>query len=449
MNLMNWEVEIVARVAFHTLGCKVNQYETEAMIDLFKKANYKIVNFQNPADLYIINSCTVTNQAASKSRKKARRAKRRNADAKVIMVGCYPQAFPDEVDEVEEIDHFIGAEGKKDIVNLVEETIKEEDYDFLNEIKRYEDITLYEELRVDDVRQTTRANVKIEDGCNQFCSYCIIPYARGPVRSRKKESVLSEIKSLVDNGIREIILTGTHLGNYGLDNDEPGALSKLVEEITRLDGEFRLRLSSIEVTEIDDRLIDLLEQQEKLCPHLHIPLQSGSDDILEKMRRPYNQDDFRIMIKKLRKRIPELAITTDVIVGFPGETEENFRETYDFIKEMEFSRLHVFPFSVREGTPASNMSNRVHGDTKNKRSKKLRNLNKKLMLKYQQRFINEVRSVVIEENRDHETDMLSGVTDNYIRVLIDGLDKYREQMVEVKLLEKYDYENVLAKIIDV
>ena len=338
----------MARVAFHTLGCKVNQYETEAMIDLFKEADYQIVNFQNPADIYIINSCTVTNQAASKSRKKARRAKRRNPDSKVIMVGCYPQAFPDEVDEVKEIDHFIGAEGKKDIVNLVEETIKAEDDNFLTDIKTYNNITVYEELKVDDVRQTTRANVKIEDGCNQFCSYCIIPYARGPVRSRKKDSVLSEIRSLVDKGIKEIILTGTHLGNYGLDNDDKGALSKLIKDISNLNGKFRLRLSSIEVTEIDDRLIDLLEQQEKLCPHLHIPLQSCSNHILDKMRRPYNRDDFRVMVKRLRDRIPEIAITTDVMVGFPGETEEDFEETYNFIKEIEFSRLHVFPFSVRE-----------------------------------------------------------------------------------------------------
>ena len=435
------------QVAFHTLGCKVNQYETEAMIDLFKDADYNIVNFQNSADVYIINSCTVTNQAASKSRKKARRAKRRNPEARVIMVGCYPQAFPEEVQDVEEIDYFIGAEGKKDIVKQVEEIIRTDEKKDIY-INKYDEITDYEALEVDRVTETTRANVKIEDGCNQFCSYCIIPYARGPVRSREENSIIKEVKSFIDKGIKEIVLTGTHLGNYGLDKDNNNALSELVEKLTQLDGDFRIRLSSIEVTEIDERLIELLSKKEKLCPHLHIPLQSGSNEVLDAMRRPYHRNDFRNTVKILRSNIPEISITTDVMVGFPGETDKNFNETCEFIKEIEFSRLHVFPFSVREGTPASNMGDRVHGDVKKERSKELRKLNRDLMLKYQKKFINQVRNVIIEDKRDYDTELLTGVTDNYLRILVEDEDKYQGNMVRVKLIKSHDYENVFGKIVD-
>jgi threonylcarbamoyladenosine tRNA methylthiotransferase MtaB len=418
------------------------------MIDLFKEAGYKIVDFENTADIYVINSCTVTNQAASKSRKRARRAKRRNSESRVIMVGCYPQAFPEEVEEIEEIDNIIGAQGKKDIVKVVEETIKENNQNFLASITQYDDFKGYEELRVKNVSETTRANVKIEDGCNQFCSYCIIPYARGPVRSREKESITKEVNSLVDKGINEIVLTGTHLGNYGLDDDNSHALSKLVEDLIQLNGEFRIRLSSIEVTEIDDRLIDLISNNDKLCPHLHIPLQSGCNKVLEAMRRPYNQEDFRRLVKKLRKKIPDIAITTDVIVGFPGESQADFQVTYDFIKEIGFSRLHVFPYSVREGTPASKMGDRVNGNIIKERSKKMRELNRKLMLNYQREFIDRVRTVIIEDKYDYDTGFLTGVTDNYLRVLVDAEEKFQEKMVDVKILKSCDHESVMGKIIE-
>ncbi|MGM0410842.1 MAG: tRNA (N(6)-L-threonylcarbamoyladenosine(37)-C(2))-methylthiotransferase MtaB [Bacillota bacterium] len=435
------------KVAFYTLGCKVNQYETEAMIDLFKEANYEIVEFDRKADYYIINSCTVTNQAASKSRKKARRAKRRNPKAKVVMVGCYSQAFSKEVAEIEEVDYIIGSSGKKDIVNLLEKSEKtEDDNDFISEIKDFKNIKSYEDMSVKEINQTTRANIKIEDGCNQFCSYCIIPYARGPVKSRKMESVLMEVKKLVDKGIKEIVLTGTHLGNYGLDKKNKHLLSNLVEKIIKINGNFRIRLSSIEVTEIDDKLISLLKEKNKLTPHLHLPLQSGSNVILNAMNRPYTCEDFANTVNKLKNKVEDIAITTDIIVGFPGESDKDFQRTYNFIKKMKFSRLHVFPFSERGGTPAARMKAKIHSSIKKKRSLELIELNKKLMKNYHENFFNKKREVVIENSRDSESNFLKGITDNYIHVLIDAKDFYKNKLVKAKLLKNYDDENVIASI---
>jgi len=438
----------VKKVAFYTLGCKVNQYETEGMIDLFKNAGYKIVNFQEKADYYIINSCTVTNQAASKSRKRVRRAKRRNPASKVVMVGCYPQAFTEEVEEIEEVDYIIGSEGKKNIVELLEEKGKKNDNDlYLNNIKDFKYIRNFEDMHLNEVNEMTRANVKIEDGCDQFCSYCIIPYARGPIKSRELGSILQEIKELVKNGVKEIVLTGTHLGKYGLDNNKNNKLSELVEKIIDIDGNFRIRLSSLEVTEIDKKLIQLIKENDKLCSHLHIPLQNGSNAILRAMNRPYKIEDFANVINDIRKEIPEIAISTDVIVGFPGESDKDFERTYKFIKDMNFSRLHIFPFSPRRGTPAAEMEPKIPDQIKKRRSNKLIKLNKTLMKKYQNKFLNKKRNVVIEEKRDTKTDMLTGVTDNYLHVLIDDKDKLKNSLKEVKLLESYNYNKVVAKII--
>lgn len=436
------------KAAFYSLGCKVNQYETEAMIDLFKKAGYEIVDFTEMADYYIINSCTVTNQAASKSRKRARRAKRRNPNSSVVMVGCYPQAFTNEVCNIDEVDYMIGASGKENIVELLENNIKNLPNDnFLTEINKYSDITEYENMNVEEINQMTRANVKIEDGCNQFCSYCIIPYARGPVKSRPFDLVIAEVKHLIDNGIKEIVLTGTHLGNYGLDQNRPGLLSNLVEKIAGLDGDFRLRLSSIEVTEIDAKLIALIRKEEKICSHLHLPLQSGSNIILNEMNRPYTREDFADVAARLRKEVPDIGLTTDVIVGFPGESDKDFEKSYNFIEEMKFSRVHVFPFSPRNGTPAADMKAKIHGDIKKKRSKKLINLNKQLMKEFQEQFIGSERKVVIEDSRDHKTGLLKGVTDNYIHLLIDGSDSYKNKLIDVKVSDSHDFERAIGKII--
>lgn len=432
-------------VAFHTLGCKVNQYESEAMMDLFKKAGYEIVDFAERADVYVVNSCTVTNEAARKSRQLARRAKRENPLATVAVVGCYTQVSPEEVQKINGVDLVIGTARRGDIVKLVEEVMagRKPSVDIL----KWKELTDFEELKVNEFRETTRAYIKIEEGCNQFCSYCIIPYARGPVRSRDIESVVQEVKNLVAQGVREIILTGTHLGAYGYDWDDDESLVKLLQKLAVIEGLGHIRLSSIEVTEVTDSLLKLISSEEKLCPHLHLPLQSGSDKILRKMRRPYTTADFREVVEDIRRKIPDPALTTDVIVGFPGEEEEYFQESYNFIKEIGFSRLHVFPFSPREGTPAARMKGQIPGDIKKRYSKKLRDLNKELMLAYQRRHLGQVREAIIEERRDQETGLLTGMTDNYIRVLIDDDDSYQGRLVKVELTATHNYENALGKII--
>mgnify|MGYP006299416007 CR=1 FL=1 len=445
MNLVNWGVDLMTTVAFHTMGCKVNHYESEAMMDIFKNRDYNIVDFENKADIYVINSCTVTNSAASKSRKYARRAKRRNPQATVVMVGCYSQVSPEEVKNIEEIDLILGTDNKKDIVDIVEKSTDYEKKD-LDNIVNYRDLTEYEDLKIENLSQTTRGYIKIEEGCNQFCSYCIIPYARGPVRSRKKESVLKEVKQLVDQGVKEIVLTGIHLGLYGYDWDQETALLDLIESIININKLGRVRLSSIEITEISDRLINLMAESPKICEHLHLPLQSGSDEILDKMNRPYTRSYFQKKVDKIRKKMPDIAITTDVMVGFPGEKEKHFQDTYDLIKNIGFSRLHVFPYSVRKGTPAADMSNKVPGDIKKNRSKKLRELNKKLMLTYQNRFIGKKRKIIIEEKRDYDSNLLTGITGNYLRVLLEGKEDLMGNMIEVKLTDSYNYEKVRGEV---
>ncbi len=436
---------MIKKAAFYTLGCKVNQYETEAVIDIFLDNGYQIVDFSEAADVYIVNSCTVTNEAARKTRQIARRAKRRSPDSLVAIVGCYTQAFPDEVSQIEEIDFVMGSNNKAEILNKAEEMLAGKEVK--TELKEYKELRDYEELNLKRLSNTTRANVKIEDGCNQFCSYCIIPYARGPVRSRRKEDVVAEIKKLSQQGVKEIILTGTHLGAYGSEKGNPKALTELMQSLTEIESLKRVRLSSIEGTEIEQGMMDLIAEEDIFCPHLHLPLQSGSDQILNAMQRPYTVAEFKETVSELRERIPDLALTTDVIVGFPGESEETFAKTIEVVKEIAFAKVHVFPYSAREGTPAAEME-QLNGNIVTEYSKKLRLVNEALMLDYQKKFLGEKREVLIEEVRDHRTDLLTGYTDNYLKVLVDGPDSLKNELVEVKLEESFDSYHILGKIID-
>ena len=438
-------IEMIKKAAFYTLGCKVNQYETEAVIDIFIDNGYQIVDFSEKADLYIVNSCTVTNEAARKTRQIARRAKRSAPGSIVAIVGCYTQAFPDEVSEIEEIDFIMGSNNKGGILNRAEEMLAGNSIE--NELKEYSQLKEYEELELKRLSNTTRANVKIEDGCNQFCSYCIIPYARGPVRSRREDDVVEEVRRLSQQGVKEIILTGTHLGAYGSEKGNNKALTQLMQSLTELEELKRVRLSSIEGTEIDQGMIDLIAEEEIFCPHLHLPLQSGSDQILETMKRPYTVAEFKETIAKLRKRIPDLAITTDVIVGFPGETKKTFAETLKIVEEIGFSKVHVFPYSAREGTPAAEMD-QINGNIIKDYSKKLRLLNESLMLNYQKEFIGQVKEVLIEEVRDHKTNLLTGYTDNYLKVLLAGSDELKNQLVKVRLEESVDPYHLKGKIVN-
>ncbi|GAB6100249.1 tRNA (N(6)-L-threonylcarbamoyladenosine(37)-C(2))-methylthiotransferase MtaB [Halanaerocella petrolearia] len=421
------------RVAFYTLGCKVNRYDTEAMMAQFEDEDYEIVDFEEEADIYIINTCTVTHQGARKSRKITRRAKRRNPDALLAVVGCYPQVEPEKVLESAEIDLVVGTAGRSKIVEFVEQAAKADKP--LNFVQPVEEEEVFEEIKLEDFKGRTRASIKIQEGCDQFCSYCIIPYARGGLRSRELEDVLAEAEKLAQHGFKEIVLTGIHLGEYGKDKDDL-SLEKLLKELILVEDIERIRLSSIEGTEVSNDLIDLIAESDKLCRHLHLPLQSGSDKILESMNRPYDSSEFEEMVAKIRDRIPKIAITTDVIVGFPGSSQEDFEITYELVKKLEFSDIHVFKYSKREGTPAAEFSNQVHSKVKKDRSKQLREMADELAYDYQQNFTGQKMKVLLEEERDYQTGLLTGFTDNYLRVLVDGPDKLAGELVEVKLMEK-------------
>ncbi|GAB6138340.1 tRNA (N(6)-L-threonylcarbamoyladenosine(37)-C(2))-methylthiotransferase MtaB [Halanaerobaculum tunisiense] len=421
------------RVAFYTLGCKVNRYDTEAMMAQFEEADYQLVDFEDQADIYIINTCTVTHQGARKSRKITRRAKRRNPEAILGVVGCYPQVEPETVLDSAEIDFIAGTAARSQIVNFVEQAAQADQP--LNFVQSVAQEDSFEEVAVDDFTGRTRASIKIQEGCEQFCSYCIIPYARGAVRSRELTDVVTEARRLAEHGFKEIILTGIHLGEYGADKEELN-LEKLLQELIQIDDLKRIRLSSIEGTEVSAELIDLIAQSDKLCRHLHLPLQSGSDRILEVMNRPYTSQEFKEMVAKIKAEIPEIAITTDVIVGFPGSSEQDFAATCQLVEELEFSDLHVFKYSPREGTPAAEFSDQVHSRVKKERSKKLRQVADELATNYQQQFVGTKLQVLLEEQRDGRSGYLTGFTDNYLKVLVDGPDELAGELVEVKLVEK-------------
>lgn len=421
------------KVAFYTLGCKANQYDTQMMRAQFEKANYEIVDYDQLADIYIINTCTVTHQGARKSRKITRRLKRQNSDAFIAVVGCYAQVDSEEVLEIEGVDLILGTKGRERIVEFIEQGIKAgEKINFVQDLSAGDP---FESVKLDKVRGKTRANIKIQDGCEQFCSYCIIPYARGGLKSRPLDSTVTEVEKLVDQGVQEVVLTGIHLGEYGQDKGDLDLVT-LLRALIAIRGLERIRLSSIEGTEVREELIDLIAESDKLCRHLHLPLQSGSNQILEAMNRPYQIEDFKKMVEKIRQRIPEIAITTDVIVGFPGETEADFVETCEVVKELEFSSVHVFKYSEREGTPAAKFDEQVHSRVKKARSKKLRNIAKDLAKNYQEKFVETKQQVLLEERRDNNTQLLTGLTDNYLRVLVDGPDKLKGELLTVRLREE-------------
>ncbi len=418
------------KVAFYTLGCKVNHYDTEAMRNQFKQAGYEIVDFKESADIYVVNTCTVTHGGARKSRKITRKVRRRETDALIAVVGCYPQVDAEEVLASAEIDLVVGTTGRSKIVEFVEQALRADAP--LNFVQPVDEEDEFEEVEVADFKDRTRATIKIQEGCDQFCSYCIIPYARGRVRSRGLTEVVTEVKKLAAEEFKEIVLTGIHLGEYGKDKSDL-SLEQLLTELIKIDGVQRIRLSSIEGTEVSGELINLIAESNKLCRHLHLPLQSGSDKVLEAMNRPYSRAKFKEMVYKIKDKIPEIAVTTDVIVGFPGEEETDFKATYELVEELKFSDLHVFQYSPREGTPAADFPEQVHSRVKKKRSKQLREIGAKLKEDYRQQFIGRKMKVLVEENRDRATGLLTGLTDNYLRVAVKGADELAGELVPVKL----------------
>ncbi|WP_353096086.1 tRNA (N(6)-L-threonylcarbamoyladenosine(37)-C(2))-methylthiotransferase MtaB [Tissierella praeacuta] len=402
------------KVAFYTLGCKVNQYETEAMEEIFEKNNYTIVNSDEVADIYVINTCTVTNLSDRKSRQIISRAKKMNKDAIIAVVGCYSQVSPYEVSEIEGVDVVIGTTDRNRILELCERA--KEENEKINIVRNIKTQKEFETINIDDIKSKTRAYIKIQDGCNQFCSYCIIPYARGPIRSRKLDDIVKETQKLADAGFKEVVLTGIHVASYGKDIIDKTPLINVLEEVGKIEGIERIRLSSLEPTLVDENFMESILKIGKVCDHFHLSLQSGSDTVLNRMNRKYTTAEYKNIVNIIRKYMPNAGITTDIIVGFPGETEDEFKETLDFVKEVGFSRIHVFKYSPRKGTPAAKYENQVDGNIKHQRSETLIALGKDLMLKFNLRFINSTLSVLFEEECKKEKDNIEGYTTNYIRV---------------------------------
>lgn len=417
------------KVAFYTLGCKVNQYETEAMEELFEKRGYEIVDSNEDADIYVINTCTVTNLGDRKSRQFIRRAKKANVNSIVAAVGCYSQVAPEEVEAIEGVDIVIGTTDRNRIVDLCEEAKdKNKKINVVKSIKGHKE---FENLNIADLKSKTRAYIKIQEGCNQFCSYCIIPYARGPIRSRDLEDILIESKKLSNAGFKEVILTGIHVTSYGKDLHDL-TLIDVIEEISKIEGIERIRLSSIEPTFIDEEFMRRAVNSKKLCDHFHLSLQSGSDTVLKRMNRKYTTSQYKDIVNLIRKHMPDAGITTDVIVGFPGETDEEFEETYNFVKDIHFSRIHVFKYSPRKGTPASRFKNQIHGNIKHERSERLILLGEELMRTFNENYFGKTLPVLFEER---EKGFMEGYTTNYIRVKVQAEDEIRGKILPVKITD--------------
>ena len=394
-------------VAFCTLGCKVNQYETNAMMQKMIEAGYEVVDFETKADIYIINTCTVTNMADKKSRQMLRRVKEINPEAILVAVGCYAQVAKEKLEQIPEIDLILGINEKNDIVKYVEQASKNtyvSDVLHQTEFLDFGDVTYTEK---------TRAVIKVQDGCNQFCSYCIIPYARGRIRSRKPESVIKEITDVAKEGIKEVVITGIHIASYGKDFNTEYRLIDLLEEIQKVDGIQRIRLGSLEPTLITEEFVTRLKKLSKICDHFHLSLQNGCNETLKRMNRKYTTDQFRHVVELLRNAYPEVHLTTDVIVGFPGETEEEFNKTYEFLKEIKFYKMHVFKYSPRSGTVAAKMPNQIDGNIKEERSNKLIELSDENEKEYNQKYIGKEVEVLLEER---EGEYLKGHTTNYMVV---------------------------------
>ncbi len=419
------------KVAIYTLGCKVNLYESEVIMNSFKKSGYEIVDFEDNADIVIINTCTVTNTSDKKSRNIIRQAVKKHEKAVIVVMGCYSQVRSADIKEIDGVDIIIGNTKKSKVVSLVEEYLKNK-----KSITEIDDImhTDFEPMELDTFETRTRAFVKIQDGCNNFCSYCIIPYSRGNIRSKEKDDVVSEIKCLVKNGYKEVVLTGIHTGHYGKDKYDYD-FSDLLSELCKIDNLKRIRISSIEITELDSKFIDVLKNNKVIVNHMHIPLQSGCDKTLKEMNRKYDTKYYLDKINLIRSIRPNISITTDLIVGFPNETEEDFNNTLSFLRKVKFSKIHVFPYSRRKGTKADLMDNQIDEQTKHKRVKEVLKLSEELEIEYMNKFINTDVLVLIEK---FENGIISGHTENYIPVKANGVESDINELLMIHI-DKMEY----------
>ncbi|MDY8021865.1 tRNA (N(6)-L-threonylcarbamoyladenosine(37)-C(2))-methylthiotransferase MtaB [Paenibacillus polymyxa] len=420
-------------VAFYTLGCKVNFYDTEAIWQLFKNEGYEQVDFdEQTADVYLINTCTVTNTGDKKSRQIIRRAIRRNPDAIVAVTGCYAQTSPAEIMDIPGVDLVIGTQDRDKIIPFVQEI--QGTRQPVNAVRNIMKTRVFEEMDVPDFANHTRAFLKIQDGCNNFCTFCIIPWSRGLSRSRDAVSIIAQARQLVHAGYKEIVLTGIHTGGYGDDMDNYD-LSDLLWDLEKVEGLERIRISSIEASQIDEKMLDVLNRSTKLVCHFHIPLQAGDDTVLKRMRRKYTTEEFYNKMLMIRKAMPDVAITTDVIVGFPGETDEMFRNGYELMKKIGFSEMHVFPYSKRSGTPAARMEDQVDEDVKNARVHELIQLSEQMQLAYAEKFVGQVLEVIPEvaPKGTEDSGILHGYSDNYIQLAFEGTEDLVGKVCRVKL----------------
>lgn len=438
-------------VAFLSLGCKVNSYETEAMRGMFEARGYSIVDFKEVADIYVINTCTVTNIADRKSRQMLHQARKRNPNGIIAAVGCYVQASDKKLTEDNTVDIIVGNNKKSDIVTLVERYMKNQDKEELvidiNKVKEYED------LNVSSTLEKTRAFIKIQDGCNRFCSYCIIPYVRGRVRSRTDEDIINEITDLTVKGYKEFVLTGIHISSYGTDMMSEGVkekdinpLASLIVKVSNIKGVERIRLGSLEPRIITEPFVKAIAQVKQFCPHFHLSLQSGSDSVLKRMNRKYNAHEYYEKVLLLREYFEEPAFTTDIIVGFPGETEEEFHETLDFVKRIAFSQIHVFKYSKREGTVAAKMDNQIPEDVKSTRSHKLIQVSEAMSKEYKALFVGRIEKILVEEVIEIDGNSYNiGHNERYIKLAVESSEDLSNEIIEGEVMKNLTGEIMFIK----
>lgn len=439
------EMEIkMKKCALHSLGCKVNSYETQAMQKMMESAGYEIVPFgEEIADIYIINTCSVTNIADRKSRQMIHKAKKLNPEAVVAAAGCYVESAGDNIDE--DVDIVIGNNEKSHLIEILNEYFEHMDKEKSVDIGK---VTGFDELNIDSPLEHTRAYVKIQDGCNRFCSYCIIPYVRGRIRSRKPDDVMAEIKRIAASGCKEVVLTGIHLSSYGLDfKDSMVKLIDVIEDVNRVEGIERIRLGSLEPLIVTEEFVRRLSKCEKICPHFHLSLQSGCDETLKRMNRRYNVDEYYKGVELLREYFPDAAVTTDVIVGFPGETLEEFNITKKYLEKVCFYEMHIFKYSRRKGTAADKMPDQIPENIKSERSAELLELNEKLSNGYREKYIGKKVKVLLEENHIIENKKyIIGFTDTYVRVALENPEEklYTNQIVNVRVKKLFEKDMVIG-----
>ncbi len=425
------------KVASHALGCKVNQYESEAIAELFAEKGYETVGIDDWADIYIINTCTVTNFGDKKSRQLIRKVKRQNPEAIVAAIGCYAQTAPDDIKKIDGVNLIIGTKGRSDIVELVESYSP--DMGVLCTVGEIAKERVFERLSINKLADRTRAYLKIQDGCSQFCSYCIIPYARGPIRSRDPEDIADEVKTLAANGFKEIILTGIHVASYGKDLKGTSLLD-VIKQVQRTEGIERIRFSSVEPNLMTREFVSGLAAMDKVCGHFHLSLQSGCDRTLKRMNRKYTSQEYENAVNLVREYFPDAALTTDIIAGFPGETEEDFEESISFAKKIGFLKIHAFPYSPKRGTPAAVMENQIQNSVKNERTARLIELSDTMGSEFIGKFYGKIMPVLFE--REVCENFYEGYTSNYIRVIAESEQDIQNKILNVKILS---HENETAE----